>query len=151
MRCWRVAGGRVCGLPVAVHNGDMSTRQRKTVSLVMSLVLMIFSICQVQARAAVMPVVAKAVMPAMAMADCHHGERAGDASVVDCHSACKHLQQHKDAAQKLPVPDASPMLLAFLQPFARPAASLALADGYHQPEPLSTDPPASIRFQRFLN
>lgn len=127
----------------------MSTARRKTLSLFMSLVLTIFSICQVQARAAV--VLAPAPAPAMEMADCHHGERAGDVSVIDCHSACKHLQQHNDAAQKLPLPDLSPVLLTFLQPFALPPTGPAVATGYRPPDPLSTDPPASIRFQRFLN
>lgn len=130
----------------------MTAIQRKTLSLFMSLCLTIFSICQVQARAAGLPAPAEAsAMSAMEMADCHQGDRAGDASAVDCHGTCTHLQQHKDAAQKLPLPDVTPLLLTFLQPFAQPLAGFAVADGYRSPDPLSTDPPASIRFQRFLN
>lgn len=129
----------------------MTYRTRQRIAAVVSLFLMVFSICQAQARAALVPAPVPATGAAMEMADCHQGDRAGDASAVDCHGTCTHLQQHKDAAQKLPLPDVTPLLLTFLQPFAQPLAGFAVADGYRPPDPFSTDPPASIRFQRFLN
>ena len=129
----------------------MTRTRRKSISLVMSLVLMIFSICQAQvwAAAAVPPPLR---MAGMDMADCHGGQdQAAGKPAMDCHSICKHLQQHNDVSQKLPLPDASPVLLAILQPFELSDGEYISTSSYRPPDPSVIDPPPSIRFQRLLN
>lgn len=126
----------------------MSHRHRKAISLVMSLLLMIFSICQVQARAAVLPEPVAA--DTMAMADCHGAVPAVDAA-MDCHGICAHLSQHHDSLQKSPLPDVTPLLLALRHHHEQTVAPLLRVGAYQSPDRHAVDPPVAIRFQRFLN
>lgn len=117
--------------------------------LALSLILMVFSICQAQARARL------PAAPALAMTAHAHHPTAHDAHATghaaDCHGDCLHLQSHPDASQSMQLPDVSPVLLALLpaEPLLSPITTRALA--YHPPSPADADPPATLRFQRFLN
>lgn len=124
----------------------MNPRIRRRVAVLMSLLLTIFSICQVQARASVLPM----PTPHEMMASCH--QAATDSAAPNCHSTCDHLQQHHDAGAPASLPDFHPLLVAIADPYL----PLGVQDipgttRYHPPDPLQTDPPRTIRFQRFLN
>ena len=123
--------------------------RRKSISLLMSLVLTIFSICQVQAWAAVPSPVESAKTESMT--DCHGGQTDTPSAAQDCHNTCQHLQQHNDVAQKLPLPDVTPVLLVILQPFELPDAGYIIASAYRPPDSSVIHPSPTIRFQRFLN
>lgn len=126
----------------------MNRQPRRVLTLVMSLVLMIFSVCQAQARASVLP--ASLPAPHEMMASCH--QAAADSAVPNCHSTCDHLQQHHDAGAPDTLPDFHPVLVAIADPYLPQAAQdLPGTTRYHPPDPLQTDPPLTIRFQRFLN
>ena len=111
----------------------------------MGLFLMVFSICQAQARVSVLPVPVQHEMMA-----CH--QSASDFTAQDCHNGCEHLQQHHEVGGLDQPSGFHPVLIAILDPFM-PLGQHDQLGGtrYQPPDPLQADPPASIRFQRFLN
>ena len=124
----------------------MTYRTRQRIAAVVSLFLMVFSICQAQARAFMLPVsVQHEVMTA-----CH--QSSPDLAVHDCHTGCEHLQQHHEAGGQNQPSDFHPVLIAILDPFL-PMGQHDQLNGtrYQPPDPLQADVPASIRLQRFLN
>lgn len=125
----------------------MNRPLRRHVTLVMSLILMIFSICQAQARAH---------LPAQPSRHDHHvslamHHEAAAPQAADCHDNCLQLTAHPDAGQTAQLPDVSPVLLAWLPPEPARDAVAARALAYQSPSASVADPPPLIRFQRFLN
>ena len=135
------------------YTADMIRSHRKIISLIMSAVLTIFSLCQVQAWAAIMPAMTTAQISAepVAMPDCHRAKAASDMAMPDCHSVCQQLTQHPDVSIKLSSLDPSPLILAIVQPYALLLAPQAMLASYHPPDPLAVNPPPIIRYQRLLN
>ncbi|WP_156873775.1 hypothetical protein [Perlucidibaca piscinae] len=127
----------------------MKRIHRQRLSLFMSLVLAIFTICQAQVMAAVGPTPAETSMSAMP--DCHEAGDKTSTTETDCTTVCQHLSGHPDFAKQATSVDASPLLLAFLQPFELSDAEYISSSSYRPPDPSVIDPPPSIRFQRFLN
>jgi hypothetical protein len=121
----------------------MNRRLRQRIALVMSLMMMIFTICQTQVLAAIhLPAPANP-----AMAGCHDMAKTDQAPPqADCHSECQHLQQHP-GVDHTPVLDWCPMVLTWLEPLHKDVGSISLVSlAPHSPV---TDPPPAIRFQRF--
>ena len=129
-----------------VLNDGMNRTPRRALTLVLSLVLMVFSICQAQARVHV-PAGAPDTM-AHASHDMHAGHEQPPA---DCHSDCQHLSSHPDAGQPHAMPAVDPVLLAWLPPEPPLDAVTQRALAYHPPNPAMADPPQLLRFQHFLN
>lgn len=127
----------------------MKRIHRQRLSLFMSLVLAIFTICQAQVMAAVGPAQPETSMSAMP--GCHEAGDKTDTAGTDCATVCQHLSGHPDFAKQATSADASPLLLAFLQPFELSDAEYLPTSSYRSPDPSVIDPPPSIRFQRFLN
>lgn len=131
----------------------MNRQPRRALTLVMSLILMIFSVCQAQARA---------TLPEMAVPSGHvhhqvthdHGlsqHLSPDAASADCHGDCLHQTAHPDAGSTAQLPDVSPILLVWLPATLLPDAAASRALAYQAPSADMADPPPIIRFQRFLN
>lgn len=115
----------------------------------MSLALAIFTICQAQVMAAVDPTPAETSMSAMS--GCHEAGDKTSTTETDCTTVCQHLSGHPGFAKQATSVDASPLLLAFLQPFELSDGEYISTSSYRPPDPSVIDPPPSIRFQRFLN
>lgn len=131
----------------------MNRIQRKAISLIMSVVLTVFSLCQVQAWAGNMSAeqpkqVTAAVMD---MPDCHRVSPAAEVSMPDCCSVCDQLSQHPDVAIKLTSLDHSPVILAIAEPYSLQLAPQTASTNYRPPDPFVVNPPATIRYQRLLN
>ncbi len=127
----------------------MKRIHRQRLSLLMSLILAIFTICQAQVMAAVGPTSAETSMSAMP--GCHEAGDKTDTAGTGCATVCQHLSGHPDFAKQATSVDASPLLLAILQPFELSDAEYVSTSGYRPPDPSAIDPSPSIRFQRFLN
>lgn len=131
----------------------MNRTQRKAISLIMSVVVTVFSLCQVQAWAAIIPVtvIEQGASAATAMPDCHRAKASSAGAAIDCHSVCQQLTQHPDVAFKLSSLDHSPLILAIAEPYALQLAPQSVSGIYHPPDPLAVNPPPTIRYQRLLN
>lgn len=131
----------------------MNRPQRRALTLVMSLVLMIFSICQAQARAALPTPSSAAGHAAHGAVMSHHqaSEHASHTAPADCHGDCLHLTAHPDAGSTAQLPDLTPVLLAWLPPVPLQDAVISRALAYQPPSARAADPPVTLRFQRFLN
>lgn len=128
----------------------MNRPQRQAISLIMSIVLTVFSLCQVNAWAAALPAV-HAEPVATEMVDCHRASPAAEVALPDCCSVCEQLSAHPDVSIKLSSLDHSPIILAIAEPYALPLAPIAAHTRYRPPDPLAVNPPPTIRFQRLLN
>lgn len=131
----------------------MTRLQRKAISLIMSVVMTVFSLCQVQAWAGNMsaeqPKLVTAVV--MDMPDCHRVSPATEVSMPDCCSVCEQLSQHPDVTVKLTSLDHSPVILAIAEPYSLKLAPQTASTNYRPPDPFVVNPPATIRYQRLLN
>lgn len=129
-----------------VLNEGMNRPPRRPFSLVLSLVLMVFSICQAQARVQV-----PAAAPDMMVHASHDMHAGHEQPPADCHSDCQHLSSHPDAGHPHVMPVIAPVLLAWLPPESALDAVTQRALAYHPPNPAVADPPPLLRFQHFLN
>lgn len=123
----------------------MTRTQRQRLSLFMSVILMIFTICQSQAMAMGLADATTPAMPTIAGCQDSHGD--APAAHQNCSGECQHLQQHVDSGT-LPLADLSPAIIAFWLPsLVQDTGRLTLALLPNH-DPVS-DPPLAIRFQRF--
>ncbi len=131
----------------------MNRTQRKAISLLMSVFLTVFSLCQVQAWAGNISVAhsEQAANVVAEMADCHRSSLATEAALPDCCSVCEQLTQHPDVSIKLTSLDHSPVILAIAEPYSLQLASSRPSKSYRPPDPLAVNPPTTIRYQRLLN
>lgn len=131
----------------------MRRRPQPTLSLVLSLVLMIFAICQAQARTQLPGATLSRAAPATHLHDMSSNilDAAPSTPLVDCHGDCLKQPSHADAGVADQRPDASPGLLAVLPAVPSLASALSRALAYHPPSARDADPPPVLRFQRFLN
>jgi len=107
---------------------------------------MIFSVCQAQARAHLPPLIGS-----HEHAHADHSADAPPSDATSCHDHCWSFTPYPDASKTTSIPDVSPTLLTWLTPRVVTEPSLTKALTYRPPESNSTDPPARLRFQRFLN
>lgn len=131
----------------------MNRYQRKAISLIMSIVLTVFSLCQVQAWAGNISTShsENAAAVVIDMPDCHRVSLAAEVAMPDCCSVCEQLSQHPDVTVKLTSLDHSPVILAIAEPYSLKLAPQTASTNYRPPDPFVVNPPATIRYQRLLN
>lgn len=125
----------------------MTTLLRKRLSLFISLLMMAFVFCQGMAQASV---VAAALPQAreMAVMSCHDGGGSAASDVADCPGDCQHLDKAVDSGGHVPSAlDYVPVLIGMLLPPVDASLSRPLLA--FSPPDSSSDPPLTIRFQRF--
>lgn len=118
------------------------TRQPRTfIALTLSLLLVIFTICQSHAMAGV------SSSDASTSSSTPCADPAGkDMAAADCHQVCK---QVADIAKKPQLPDMPPMLLASNGYVPLASTSVQAISRHLSDRPLG-DPHPLLRFQRFL-
>ena len=121
----------------------MTRQLRQTLALTMSLLLVIFTICQAHAMAGA-AVSGKPVSSVMTHAD----NMSKQPMAAGCHDEWQH-QQSIDVGKKPQLPD-QPMMLALAQSYpVGPDLSASLLVGAAA-DRAQGDPPPYLRFQRFL-